>query len=176
MPPLVEIGLHSLLSYLEVSQGSVGHNSGAPLLTSRYFLNAVSGLSDQRNAESSLTRFLNGKTVSDSLSKNMDRQWHTPRKRCTEALSVGTSIFLMAASLTRWGSAPLWVSFCPMKVTDGDLFFFFDGRYRVFESVNCLVYCLAWGNTDAKFAVWFFVNQDVDSQSVSWVTGLIIPS
>ena len=63
-----------------------------------------------------------------------------------------------------------------MKVTDGDLFFFFDGRYRVFESVNCLVYCLAWGNTDAKFAVWFFVNQDVDSQSVSWVTGLIIPS
>lgn len=54
--------------------------------------------------------------------------------------------------------------------------FFFDGRYRVFESVNCLVYCLAWGNTDAKFAVWFFVNQDVDSQSVSWVTGLIIPS
>ena len=56
-------------------------------------------------------------------------------------------------------------------------FVFFSSTVGIVYWVsNCLVYCLAWGNTDAKFAVWFFVNQDVDSQSVSWVTGLIIPS
>ena len=51
-----------------------------------------------------------------------------------------------------------------------------SGRYRVFGSLNRLIYGLAWVKTDAKFAVWFFFNQHVDSQSVGWVTGLIIPS
>ena len=42
----------------------------------------------------------------------------------------------------------------------------FEGRGSFSSMVgivylNRLVYCLAWVNTDAKFAVWFFFNEHV---------------
>ena len=34
-------------------------------------------------------------------------------------------------------------------------------KYRVLGSFNRLIYGLAWVNTDTKFAVWVFFNQDI---------------
>ena len=69
-------------------------------------LNAFSCLFYHRNAESSLVKSLNGRTVSDKLWQNLLKYWHMPRKPATLAGSSST---------------PLSVSLCPMKVTEGDL-------------------------------------------------------
>ena len=80
--------------------------------------------------------------------------WRIPRKRCTVALSLGVSIFVIASTLAGSGSTPLSVSLCPMKVTEGDLnwkFFADSRRSCLLLFSNRLMRFLSWSISASSF-------------------------